>query len=605
MREFRHVKYIDESQENKLRYIYIATTPNLEKRRIYKIGKADNAPSRMTELTGYGTDRKDRWEVKDYIEVPSTFMPGKSAVDKDFHEWLKYNYGITPLKNEDLNQILHTNIDRSEKELFRGYSSDQLYKFLREFFYKEDPDTFIETDWSRYARTPAKLAEEAVNKIKEKDPRFFDLSRNLNVKVCDIACKDATIINALIKNFFIYSNDNKIRGVNSNVDLIVKILSNNIYAYCLMEERRNIIRHIISYITTDTSTFGKIDGSLLNNKVFKNFFIEYSEDYSAEGTINKINTISNGMKFDAIVINPPYATTGGGTIHLDFTEAALKLSDKVVSIFPFGFIYSDTKVYQNYKKDFSERLVSVEEKSSSAFADTHMRNVGIYNFEKFNGGEIKITDINGKSKMIDSLVGASGISNEEQEIFDYLGSVESCPIVTVGSNDCRGVLRKNPNLSKEDAQKLAIINSCKELKAIMNNNYYYGLIVNRSNGRMNGKSLTSRNGQIFNNYNDIEQFCINENKVTGYNILLFNTQRNAINCKKFLDHSLMRFGIYRSQIDQQMYKPVYRYVPNIDWSKVKNDVDILLQCGCPKDKAEKFVKYADNIIYRVDHGERP
>ena len=44
------------------------------------------------------------------------------------------------------------------------------------------------------------------------------------------------------------------------------------------------------------------------------------------------------MKFDIILMNPPYGAKGSNTIHLQFVEKCLELSEKQIAIFPYTFV---------------------------------------------------------------------------------------------------------------------------------------------------------------------------------------------------------------------------------------------------------------------------
>ena len=119
---------------------------------------------------------------------------------------------------------------------------------------------------------------------------------------------------------------------------------------------------------------------------------------------------------------------------------------------------------------------------------------------------------------------------------------------------------------------------------------------------MNGKAFSSKNGQIFNSYEEFENFFIERNISSGYNVILFNSNKSAENCKIALQHPLLRFTIYRLQDDQQMFIRVYKYVPAINWEdgRVKTDEGLLQLCGCPADKAKEYAAYCKKIIEEVN-----
>ena len=87
------------------------------------------------------------------------------------------------------------------------------------------------------------------------------------------------------------------------------------------------------------------------------------------------------MKFDICLMNPPYGSVGGDTIHLKFVDKCLDFASTQVVVMPFKFV---TKIYhkpaKKYKEKFSPYLSEVEEIDSKCFIGTAMYNVGIYVF---------------------------------------------------------------------------------------------------------------------------------------------------------------------------------------------------------------------------------
>ena len=308
------------------------------------------------------------------------------------------------------------------------------------------------------------------------------------------------------------------------------------------------------------------------------------------------------MKFDICLMNPPYGRVGGDTIHLKFVDKCLNIAKYQVTVMPFTFV---TKIHhkpaKKYKEKFSPYLSEVEEIDSKYFTGTAMPNVGIYAF----GDEtqnIDIKYINSQNETLASLLDKSEFTKYEKEIISYLESQGPQEIVYAGGTRKRKSELQNIAVeSHKDFLNKKIIDSCKNLKQRLNT-YKSGLIVNNSNGGMNGKAFSSKNGQIFNSYKEFENFFIERNISSGYNVILFNSNKSAENCKIALQNPLLRFTIYRLQDDQNMHQRVYKYIPNIDWSddRVKTDEGILQMCGCPADKAKEYAEYCKKIIEEVD-----
>lgn len=303
-------------------------------------------------------------------------------------------------------------------------------------------------------------------------------------------------------------------------------------------------------------------------------------------------------------MNPPYGSVGGDTLHLKFVDKILDIADKQVSIFPYSFVTKlHNKAQNKYKEKFSKYLKSIEEINAKDAFNIKVDSCGIYTFDSKESNNIEIKPLNGEIYNINSLLSLSNFSNYEKEIIKYLEK-EPQKIIWGGGMDKRKKELENISIDKQkEFLDNKIINNCKELKRYFDSNkYLHCLIINQSNGNCNGKAFSSKNGQIFNTYNSCLDFFLDRRISNGYNIMLFNSKKAAENCKIALDNPLLRFTIYRMQDDQQMFKRVYKYVPDIDWEddRVKTDEGLLEVCGCPKDKCKEYAEYCKKIIEQVD-----
>ena len=312
--------------------------------------------------------------------------------------------------------------------------------------------------------------------------------------------------------------------------------------------------------------------------------------------------MNNGKRFSVCIQNPPYGSVGGDTRHLRFVDKCLDLAETQIVVMPFTFV---TKIHhkpaKKYKEKFSKYLSEVEEVDYKYFKGTAMPNVGIYVF----GNETKYIDIKYADSHVEtltSLLDKSEFTKYEMEFMQYLKNQGTQEIIWAGGNRKRkSELRKINVENHKDFLKKKIIDGCKNLKQQLNT-YKSGLIVNNSNGGMNGKVFSSKNGQIFNSYNEFENFFIERNTSNGYNVILFNSTKAAENCKIALQNPLLRFTIYRLQDDQNTLCRVYKYIPAINWEdpRVKTDEGLLEVCGCPKDKCKEYADYCKKIIEEVD-----
>ena len=316
---------------------------------------------------------------------------------------------------------------------------------------------------------------------------------------------------------------------------------------------------------------------------------------------NEILNMNNGKKFDVVLMNPPYGSTGGDTLHLRFVDKCLDIANHQITVMPFTFVTKvDHKPSKKYKEKFSPYLSEVEEVDSKYFKDTAMPNVGIYVF----GDETQNIDIkyvNSPNETLSSLLDKSEFTNYEKEFIQYLGKQDSQQII----GDC-GRLNSWKNIVNNAVDYQLALSELVE-KSIKKTKQHFEienviLLVNRSNGGMNGTAISSKNGQIFDNYIDLKNFFIENPLGIGYNGLMFKSKKAAQNCKIALQNPLLRFTLYKLQDDQNMVTRVYKYIPAINWEdpRVKTDEGLLEVCGCSKDKCKEYSDYCRKVIEEVD-----
>lgn len=557
--------------------------------------------------------RNDRWYAVYVYEVVKN--PGKNP-DHEFHVWYEIKHGVKLMTDDEIRAVigLGQNDKISEKELYRGISTDsdvsvtELDSKVREFLHIGKTSKTVRTNWCIPAsRTPREIADMMVDKLTAFNPRFFDFDSNKNLKVCDFACKDTPFVNALLDAMFTYNNGMSMSKSKAK-SLIEDILSEYIFTYCLDSERENIMAGVKRHITSNPDIYKKIDGNKLDDKIFRNFTIEYMEEYSRETMSNKLDMLGhNGRRFDAVVMNLPYSTTGGGNLHLDFTKAALEIADNVVSLFPFSFIYGKNKHYDQYKTSFDNRLISVEETDSNAFAGTNMQNLGVYNFTDNNNGVISITDLFGLTKIAGSLYGLDAFKENEAELVIAVKNMKSVDVVLLCRDERalpKSVKNENPNLSIDDARKIKSQLIADNMSSRYDNSMTC-LVISAANGAMDGEIITASSGQICSNHDSLKDMLMSA-PARDYRGIFVKSDKAAKNLKAACTRQLVRFLIYRMQRSQSITSDVVTIIPNIDWSdpKTKTDHGILELCGMTPDRARYWADYCADKIYQIDHGKR-
>ena len=82
------------------------------------------------------------------------------------------------------------------------------------------------------------------------------------------------------------------------------------------------------------------------------------------------------------------------------------------------------------------------------------------------------------------------------------------------------------------------------------------------------------------------------------NILLCPSYEYGVNLKKLFCESLVfRYGLWLTQIDQNVLKAQFKYVPDLDYSKIDNDLDLLLACGFTREEADTVLNYLKSFDF--------
>ena len=315
---------------------------------------------------------------------------------------------------------------------------------------------------------------------------------------------------------------------------------------------------------------------------------------------------NGGKKFDVVLMNPPYGSTGGDTLHLRFVDKCLDITDKQIVVMPFTFVTKvNHKTHNKYKERFSRYLSEVEEVDSKLFMGTAMPNCGIYVF----GDEtqsINIKYINAQNNSVASLLDLSEFSDYEKQFIKYLENNNQHNMFgDVGrlNKSKQWYIGKSEDAIKQLTKELAI-KSCRKIKKYYDSKNGYALVLNRIlGGPGNINFMSGKTGNILNGYDEVLEYCIKRNAAIGYNMIIFKSIKAAQNCKNALQRPLLQFTLFRTQDDQNItIKKCYKYIPDVNWEdpRVKTDEGLLEVCGCPKDKCKEYADYCKKIIEEVD-----
>lgn len=332
---------------------------------------------------------------------------------------------------------------------------------------------------------------------------------------------------------------------------------------------------------------------------------KFMETKEPKDYLEKLSLLEN-MKFDYIVGNPPFGSVGGDTLHLKCLDMVYdKFIKKMLIIMPWGFVTKDTRSFKKYQIKFSPKLQYVKEIAGNNFEGTAMPSAAIYEFTNKETKTTILEDISGNKTEKSDLTNISSFTPYEEEIIKYLESQGQQLIKCAGGHDhcTKRSLNKKGIFDENQITKLINETIIKNSQHLHQYNSKTFLMVNVANGGMNGSFISSKNGLIFNNTNDLINLFIERSNSTGYTIVILNSNQSAENCKIALQNPLLRFTCYKTQIDQNMViNKVYKYVPAINWEDERclTDEGLLEMCGCPKDKAEEYAEYVKNYVENRD-----
>ena len=127
------------------------------------------------------------------------------------------------------------------------------------------------------------------------------------------------------------------------------------------------------------------------------------------------------------------------------------------------------------------------------------------------------------------------------------------------------------------------------------------MVVNCTGVPGKGIWINNNIGQIFDNKEDFKKYLYDKGG-KQYHYMYFNSIKEAENCKAAMKRPLLRFTLVRSQKNQSLRGLQYKYIPNINWSNIESDYDILKICKCPENKINEYLNYVNNIINKIDKG---
>ena len=126
----------------------------------------------------------------------------------------------------------------------------------------------------------------------------------------------------------------------------------------------------------------------------------------------------------------------------------------------------------------------------------------------------------------------------------------------------------------------------------------YYLNVSRANGSMGARwfsaglideGVKSRSEEV--------EFC---RKYSTKNVIECPSREYGENLKALMLGPVLRYGLWLTQINQSISQSQFRYVPDIDYSRVSCDRELLVACGMTDEEADIVMEYVGSFDFTQD-----
>ena len=284
------------------------------------------------------------------------------------------------------------------------------------------------------------------------------------------------------------------------------------------------------------------------------------------------------MKFDIIVGNPPYGVDKKGSsrfLHLKIMNTALKFcTDKLVFIMPSKPItyQLNDEWYNMFKNAVCNRIDVV---GKDVFKGTNMDNTAIYYCDRNDNSENYC-----KKFDVDKNIYYSIDNKEHRLLIDKLGDFEHIDIF----------------LYWDDRSGEKYIEKIKD-------GYYLNVNcagVKPGQGEVKWLSSILEKVGVLNKEEEIDEL----NKRNRINIIKCLNKEYGENLKNLMSNGLvLRYGLWLTQTNQGIYHPQFKYIPNLDYTNIHSDEELLSSCGFTPDEIEKTMDYLRHFDFSKNRND--
>lgn len=288
------------------------------------------------------------------------------------------------------------------------------------------------------------------------------------------------------------------------------------------------------------------------------------------------------MTFDVIVGNPPFGVTQKGSspnLHLKIMNSIIKFcTNKLVFIMPSKPITKQlsSEWYNMFKNAVCNR---VEVMDKGVFKGTNMDNTSIFYCDRNDKPENYC-----KKFDVDKAI-YYAIENDEHRLF----------IDRMGCNKSFRKIRIYTDGFKDENEFNGVVEKLKDEK--------YYLNVNRANGSFGAKWLSGTLEKIgvLTKEEEID-FCRKHDKTKS--IIECPNKEYGENLKNLmLSGVVLRYGLWLTQTNQHITNPQFKYVPDLDYTNIHTDEDLLSICGFTPEEIENTMNYLKNFDFSKNRND--
>ena len=288
------------------------------------------------------------------------------------------------------------------------------------------------------------------------------------------------------------------------------------------------------------------------------------------------------MKFDIIVGNPPFGGSQKGSspnLHLKIMNSVLKFcTNKLVFIMPSKPIVR--QLQEPWFSIFKNAVCNkIEVVGKDVFKGTNMDNTAIYYCDRNDDPKnyCKKLDVD---KVIYNMID----SDAHRLFIDRMGCNKSFRKIKIYIDGF-----------KDENEFNSVVEKLKDGK--------YYLNVNRANGSFGAKWLSGTLEKIGVLAKEDEiDFCRKHDKTKS--IIECPNKEYGENLKNLMvDGLVLRYGLWLQQRDQHMMNQVYKYVPDLDYTNIHTDEELLSICGFTNEEIEKMIDYLKHFDFSKNRND--